>query len=84
MDNAEFVIMCGELLKAAKPHLVSCELKKGKDIFVKDAWRDYERYVPDDDYVVIICENGARYVRPIEGNSKIGIANEIFGSMTYK
>ena len=31
-ERMEFVVECGELLNKAKPHLVSCELKLGKDI----------------------------------------------------
>ena len=84
MDRVEFVLKCGELLKIAKPHLVSCEYKKGKDIPVKENSKLSERYVPDDEYVVITCENGARYVRPIESNSLVEIAKEIFTSMTHK
>jgi len=84
MDRAEYVLKCGELLRIAKPHLVSCEYKKGRDIPVKENSKLYEQYVPDDEYVVITCENGARYVRPIEGNSLISIAEEIFRSMTHK
>jgi hypothetical protein len=84
MDRAGFVVKCGELLRIAKPHLVSCVLKKGEDILVSENKKLYERYVPDDEYVIITCENGARYVRPIESNSLIAIAVEIFSSMVHK
>ena len=84
MDKTEFVLKCGELLRIAKPHLVSCEYKKGRDIPVKKNSKLSERYVPDDDYVEITCENGARYVRPIEGNSMVEIVKEIFTSMAHK
>ena len=84
MDKFEFVQKCGELLTIAKPHLKSCELKKGRDITVSDIKKQYERYIPDDDYVVVSCENGARYILPVEGNSLNAIAAEIFNSMTHK
>ncbi len=80
MDRAEFVTKCGELLAIAKQHLIKCEYKLGKEL----PESKIERYIPNDEYVLITCENGATYVRPIEGNSLIGIANEIFSSMTYK
>ena len=84
MDRQEFVSKCGELLRIAKPHLVSCEYKKGRDIPIVECRKQLENYQPDEEYVVISCENGARYVQPIEGNSLIAIANEIFRSMSYK
>ena len=84
MEKAEFVQKCGELLAIAKPHLVSCGLKKGNDISASEAKKQYERYVPDDEYVVVSCENGARYVLPAEGNSLNAIAVEIFSSMAHK
>ena len=71
MEKAEFVLKCGELLKITKPHLVSCELKKGEEIPINKSKKNYEHYVvPDDDYVVITCQNRARYVLPIQGNTK--------------
>ena len=84
MSTSEFVSKCGELLRIAKSHLVSFEYKKGRDIHVKDFWKEHEVYAPDDDYVVVTCENGARYVLPIEGNSLNAIALEIFRSMAHK
>jgi hypothetical protein len=84
MDRALFVLKCGELLRIAKPHLVSCELKKGRDIYVSENKKQYERYVPEDDYVVVTCDNGARYVLPIDGNSLNAIAAEIFNRMAHK
>ena len=84
MDRAEFVLKCGELLKIAKPHLVSCELKFGQDIPVKESSKSYERYNKDYEYVVITCKNGKRYVRPVDGNDLIAIAEEIFRSMAHK
>jgi hypothetical protein len=83
-DRKHFVERCGELLRIAKPHLISCELVYGKDIFVNEIKKQYERYVPNDEYVVVTCENGYSYKLPVEGNSLIAIANEIFGSMAHK
>ena len=80
MDKAEFVSRCGELLAVAKPNLVSCELRLGKDI----AENTFEKYIPDEEYVEITCKNGYTYVRPIEGNTLCDIACEIFGSMRFK
>lgn len=67
MDITDFVLKCGELLRIAKPHLVSCEHKKGRDIHVKESNKQYECYNPDYDYVVITSKNGVRYVLPIDG-----------------
>ena len=83
-ERTKFILKCGELLKIAKQHLVSCELKKGKEIPVSENKKQYERYIPDDEYVVITCKNGFRYVLPIEGNSLNDIAKEIFNSMAHK
>ena len=54
---------CGELLKIAKLHLISCEYKKGNDIPVKEHKMQFQCYLPDNEYVVITCENGVRYVQ---------------------
>ena len=83
-ERTKFVLKCGKLLKAAKPHLVSCELKKGEEISVNENNRQYECYIPNDEYVVITCENGFHYVLPVEGNSLGAIAEEIFRSMAHK
>jgi len=84
MERAEFVQKCGELLGIAKPHLISCELKKGEEISASENKKKYGCYIPDDEYVVITCKNGFRYVLPVEGNTLIAIAEEIFHSMTHK
>jgi hypothetical protein len=75
---------CGELLKIAKPHLIATKLVLGKDIHVSEIKKPYERYVPDDEYVVVTCENGYSYKLPVEGNSLCAIASEIFNKMTHK
>ena len=74
-----FVQKCGKLLKEAKPHLISCELKLGKDIA-----SNFEAYVQDDVYVLATCENGYSYKLPVEGNSLCEIAYTIFSKMLHK
>ena len=71
-----FVQRCGELLKEAKPHLISCELKLGKDIPSNPT----EVFAPnyDYEYVVVTCENGYTYKLPVEGNSLCETAHMIF------
>ena len=77
----DFVKKCGELLYIAKPNLLNCELKLGKDIPVKPYERDYG---PDDEYVVVTCDNGYTYQICVEANSLIAIATAIFTSMVHK
>jgi len=77
----DFVQKCGELLRIAKPNLISCELKLGKDI----PHKAYEPcYAPDDEYVVVTCENGHTYKVCVEANSLNAIAVAIFTSMAHK
>ena len=75
-----FVKRCGELLREAKPHLVRCELVWGKDIPANP----FEHYVPDEEYVLVTCENNSTYKLPVEGNSPCTIAAEIFRKMQHK
>lgn len=77
----DFVQKCGELLHIAKPNLISCELKLGRDI-PKKAYEPL--YVPDDEYVVVTCENGCTYKICVEANSLNAIAAAIFTSMAHK
>ena len=76
-----FVQKCGQLLKEAKPNLISSELVLGKEISESPMWK---LYVPDDEYVVVSCDNGATYKLPVEGNSLCEIAHTIFSKMLYK
>ena len=58
-ERADFVKQCGELLRMAKPNLVKCELKLGKDI--QDCIHDIGvplLLAPDSEYVVVTAENG--------------------------
>lgn len=84
MNKAKFVEKCGELLNIAKPHLVSCKLVKGSEIKVSELMKQHERYMPDDDYVLVSCENGHTYKICVEANSLAAIAEEIFRSMAHK
>jgi len=70
MDNAEFVKKCGELLRIAKPHLVSCEYRLGKDLRLSGADKfSGHQYLAEDEYCVVTCENGYCYNILITGNS---------------
>ena len=79
-QRVEFVQKCGDLLANAKPHLISCELKLGKDL----PESIMETYVTEDEYVVVTCENGTNYKIPVEGNSLGAIAEVIFSKMAHK
>ena len=83
MDNnnvKDFVKQCGELLKVAKPHLVSCEYRLGSEMPPSKI----KKYLDEDEYVLITCENGCTYDILISGNSLISIASAIFREMTHK
>jgi hypothetical protein len=80
MSRPIFVKKCGELLRIAKPNLISCELVLGKDI----PRNYYETYFPNDEYVIITCANGHKYVCCVTANSLHEIALEIFKSMRDK
>lgn len=84
MDKKEFVTKLGELLAIAKPNLVKCELVKGNEIEVSELNKAYERYMPDDDYVLVTCENGYSYKINVTANSLSAIAQEVFTKMAYK
>ena len=86
MDNIriDFIRKCGELLRMAKPHLISCEMKLGKDIEDKYAKFGHPCIIPEDEYVVVTCENGFTYNLCVEGNSLCAIAEEIFSKMVHK
>ena len=83
-ERINFVKSCGELLCAAKPHLLSCELRLGKDIKDKHAKFGYPSIMPENEYVVVTCANGYQYNICIEGNSLCAIASEIFSQMAHK
>ena len=78
-EKAAFVKSCGELLRIAKPNLVSCELLKGADIQSVT-----KTHIPTNDYVKVLCENGYFYTINVTANSLCSIASEIFNKMTSK
>ena len=76
-----FVQKCGELLHIAKPSLISCELKLGKNIPVK---ANRTGFLPEHEYVVVTCANGHIYELCVEGTSLAAIAGTIFTKMVHK
>ena len=91
MDKKEFVIKLGELLRIAKPNLVSCKLATGAQI-IADCDNEYyfrqlhKEVLPDvySDYVVITCENGYQYFVNVTANSLAAIASAVFEYAMYK
>jgi len=80
MDKQDFADKCGELLTMAKPHLVKCEYRLGKDILPTQF-----RQVPDDgEYVVVTCENGYQYYISVTADSLSAIMIDIFTAMMNK
>ena len=80
-ERADFVKQCGELLRIAKPNLVKCELKLGKDI--KGNIHGVP-LLPDSEYVVVTAENGYTYNICVEANSLSAIAYDVFNQMRHK
>jgi hypothetical protein len=80
LSKADFVRQCGFLLRAAKPNLVKCEYMLGRDMPPKPG----KNYPPEDEYVLITCENGAAYDLCVTANSYGAIAAEIFAAMANK
>jgi metal-dependent hydrolase (beta-lactamase superfamily II) len=88
-NKTEFIKKCGELLVLAKPNLISCEYKLGKDIeltSVEKSLKDMKKfgYMNDDEFVVVNCDNGYRYVLNVTGCSHGAIAETIFSKMACK
>ena len=80
-QKIDFVRKCGEILNIAKPHLISCELNLGKDIHLSDGQPPVH---PDDEYVVVTCDNGHSYNILVEANSLCATASAIFSQMSHK
>jgi hypothetical protein len=80
MNRQDFVTKCGELLRIAKPHLVGCEYKIGKDL----PQTELTKVIETDEYAVITCENGCTYNVNITADSLMLIAIDIFQAMEYK
>lgn len=85
MGKAEFVEKCGEVLAIAKPNLVRCEYRMGKDIepTATDKFVG-QKFLDKDEYVVVTCDNGYKYYLLVTANSLSAIAREIFNSMAHK
>lgn len=66
-----------DMLKAAKPNLIKAELVRGLDIKPSP----YEFIIPEDDYVVITCENGHQYKVNVTADSKAAIVYDVMGEM---
>lgn len=77
MDKKEFTKKCGELLRNAKPNLVKCEYRLGKDM----PKNRFEKYLDEDEYVLVTCENACTYSILITGNSLCATAAAIFSKM---
>lgn len=80
MDKKAFTEKCGELLREAKPHLLKCEYKLGKEMPPSQ----FEKYLDEDEYVLVTCENGHNYGLLVSGNSLCAIAETIFSAMGHK
>lgn len=83
-EKIEFVKKCSEVLSMAKPHLVSCELKLGKDINDAPARKFHSPLHPEELFVVVTCDNGYKYNICVEANSLCAIASAIFSQMSHK
>lgn len=77
MTKKEFVDALSPILTMAKPNLIQAEYMKGEDI-------ESLRLNPDDEFVVITCENRHRYYVNVTANSFIAIAHQVFREMESK
>ena len=88
MEKKEFVSKLSELLRMAKPHLVKCEYFLGKDVPPTPSELKYPEFNakrhPEDEYVVVTCENGYRYEVNVSCNSLVAIAEAVFKQMACK
>lgn len=85
MSKAEFVTKLGELLRDAKPNLVSCKLATGSDIVREhlewEFWKELHPHIcasEYEEYVVVTCENGYEYFLNVTANSLAAIAEAVF------
>lgn len=75
VQKKEFVAKLGEVLRMAKPHLVSCEYKLGEEIASDHT---------SGEYVVVTCINGYQYELNVTANSLAAIGEEVFTAMVCK
>jgi hypothetical protein len=95
VQKKEFVEKLGEVLRLAKPHLVSCEYKLGDELPVEDRYitrqtedgsTEYTRvdYQPSGEFVIVTCANGYSYRVDVTANSLAAIGEEVFRAMCCK
>lgn len=90
----DFVTRLGELLYMAKPNLVRCEFKLGKELPTEKRYITEETpegtayhqidWQPDGEWVVVTCENGHEYKINVTADSLATIAEEVFREMVNK
>ena len=95
VQKKEFVTKLGEVLRIAKPHLVSCEYKLGEELPMTKRWMNVKNedgsisyqqvdYQPQGEFVIVTCENGYAYELNVSGNSLAAIGEEVFTAMVCK
>ena len=95
VQKKEFVEKLGEVLRFAKPHLVSCEYKLGEELPVEDRYitmttadggTEYTRvdYQPSGEFVIVTCANDYTYRVNVTANSLAAIAEAVFSAMVCK
>lgn len=80
MDKRDFVTTCGELLRIAKPNLINREYKFGREITPTQ----FKKFISDDEYAVVTCENGCKYYVNITADTLMAIVLDIFRAMEHK
>ena len=95
VQKKEFVAKLGEVLRIAKPHLVSCEYKLGEELPMTKRYITRETeggsieytqidYQPQGEFVIVTCENGHEYEINVSANSLAAIAEAVFVAMVCK
>jgi|GEM_PF-6260985 len=72
MSKERFIKECGILFNCAESYFQKFELIKGSDL-------SSDRYIDNDDYVLVYCKDGLQYAIHINPNSitRIDIINDI-------
>lgn len=94
VQKKEFVEKLGEVLRMAKPHLVSCEYKLGEELPLEKKWQEFiengevvskqVEYQPSGEFVIVTCANGHTYRCDVTANSLAAIGEEVFRKMCCK
>lgn len=85
ITKADFVAQMGDLLHAAKPNLVKCELFTGGTVPLSDIEIAHGvRYDPHAAVVLVTCENGYTYKVDVTADSLGAIVLDVFKAMVYK